>query len=813
METLDALDECTEIFCEIGNAPPGVKDEKLDEVKDEDTESDVDEKHPKKRRCGEIQESAEGAPAQQVVAVKKEPKVIAESTGPQHQPDKECHGCGRSRDSGKDWLRAGQSLAWGWPDGRGNYCKDCHTTWRTVYSSEHALATFGAWLKQPENRIPWWMHLIAYLTLKQDSISAGGGDAQIRASHICERAKVLRMFLNMLGIPAGGFVVDLLETEENSDAGSSSTPAPGESMDPRALVSVFAKEGPRLGVLRPLPLPEPGRSASLQGFARPSSDAFPDKPCSRGFFELFNVSLEDQKLLLRRLGAMPSGTDSASSAISLKARPEPLPKGATPTKLRSKFLTLQEEFKELAQVYATHEWELAKESRYSKLLNGLGAVLGQANRSGDESISQEALEWSKAADGAKSFAKANRESQKMKKENQESKRKDMLEPLNCLIPFLRTTLRLDIDIRLLALWFEVRFFSCFDSGEAGKRSVDSCLRCLVDMQAPSSFATAAKACEFSVKVWLRTIVQEAFAKNLDAVPAANVAEASELLLSDASSSICTMRDHFCDAGLAVATNMETYEALLKGAFAPENASSKLVDAALVEIKEPSFKPLNKSVEESPAGKVVLSKCALLLQQQAREVCAAAKLTRATSVLSDEHMPLIEMAEQTGDDTCSVRRFELLSEMKVCDSFGESLENVGECLRLWSSARVEEQAQELREWVEQLLTEVSCCHELLTVFLHAVLNSVGFETAGEGSQDAEELIAAGQGEVTGCNLDCIHRFQTRMLVLASMQQQVILRLTRHRSLGFEASTYDFELHVRTASNRSLGFKASTYDFEP
>ena len=61
-----------------------------------------------------------------------------------------CFGCGRLR-CAKCFRDPAVTITWGYPEGRGGLCQDCHSLWRTSVSQTHTLSFFASWLHNAEN--------------------------------------------------------------------------------------------------------------------------------------------------------------------------------------------------------------------------------------------------------------------------------------------------------------------------------------------------------------------------------------------------------------------------------------------------------------------------------------------------------------------------------------------------------------------------------------------------------------------------------------------------------------------------------------
>ena len=112
---------------------------------------------------------------------------------------KACYGCGREPGS-PDWFVPGEALKWA-AMGKGHYCKDCHTLWRTLYASSLNLVHFGVWLKEATNQTTFNLEVIAYCSLVFEGVDC------IRAARILERCNMIKFVFKLLGVPTGPFVV------------------------------------------------------------------------------------------------------------------------------------------------------------------------------------------------------------------------------------------------------------------------------------------------------------------------------------------------------------------------------------------------------------------------------------------------------------------------------------------------------------------------------------------------------------------------------------------------------------------------------
>ena len=68
--------------------------------------------------------------------------------------EKACYGCSRTFASGRDYIDPTNRVVWV-SSGRGHWCKDCWTAWRTCYSCDHSLPLFQRWLREEQNKREW----------------------------------------------------------------------------------------------------------------------------------------------------------------------------------------------------------------------------------------------------------------------------------------------------------------------------------------------------------------------------------------------------------------------------------------------------------------------------------------------------------------------------------------------------------------------------------------------------------------------------------------------------------------------------------
>ena len=128
---------------------------------------DVNQETPSKRRR-RLPPSGCIAPATDTSDIVKAPtgeESVAGQAGSnaEQTPErKSCPGCRRVLGESPDYVALGEVVVWALPNGRGAWCQNCHTLWRTCFRDRQALTWFAGWLTDdPAHREEWDWHLLA----------------------------------------------------------------------------------------------------------------------------------------------------------------------------------------------------------------------------------------------------------------------------------------------------------------------------------------------------------------------------------------------------------------------------------------------------------------------------------------------------------------------------------------------------------------------------------------------------------------------------------------------------------------------------
>jgi hypothetical protein len=116
--------------------------------------------------------------------VKFEEDAVGEKTQSQT-----CNGCARIKGSSVCFVNMDEFVQWpSGSSGRGLWCRDCHTTWRTYFSATHTLLFFSKWIRVERNFKDFEAALVAYLSIRAE----GGQDRRVTSAMISERLKMLQ---------------------------------------------------------------------------------------------------------------------------------------------------------------------------------------------------------------------------------------------------------------------------------------------------------------------------------------------------------------------------------------------------------------------------------------------------------------------------------------------------------------------------------------------------------------------------------------------------------------------------------------------
>ena len=126
----------------------------------------------------------------------------ASSSGKSNKASEPCKHCQRIAGISRDFLEKSKYVKWSTTTGRGWWCMDCYTVYRTVFDNEVALVRMPTWLNDQANRLKFSLCLVGYLALKKRAPGS-----RITQAAILQQVESFQFLSRMLCIPLGPSVV------------------------------------------------------------------------------------------------------------------------------------------------------------------------------------------------------------------------------------------------------------------------------------------------------------------------------------------------------------------------------------------------------------------------------------------------------------------------------------------------------------------------------------------------------------------------------------------------------------------------------
>jgi hypothetical protein len=622
---------------------------------------------------------------------------------------KACYGCGREPGQ-PDFFDPTECLKWA-AQGKGHYCKDCHGLWRTLYASSFSLAQFGHWLKSVSNKATFNLELVALCSLIFE------GAECVRTPKIVERVNVLKFTLKLLGIPTGAFVV--------AEIGLDDCIEPGQ-LDPRLLVTLLSKLGPRIGIL----VDPAGLDAAQTGLTiasrlpRPLGQHVPTIGESRKY--LHTLAPDDVAKINLLFGgevALPLVAVGSASAAP-----------TAPSALQGRLDGLKRLVKPLLEHFGRENWEAAKESQFTGFANKLAVLMTDANAEGDKVVSESCGKWRDAIVQGKLFVKLYREY--LRSNRKQAKLVETGVPLRHFLSFLREELAMMPIGRLELLMYQSLFFAPFESlncGDSGAQEIadkcahiSECLENIVDKGLAAVLThPAAHGPKFSAEVWLRSLLFQGVSQKLHRLSQAPLEEAEASLLGDLvdlHGSLKSLAAKSVTLG-GLVDDVIAVTAIVRGGGSSTHdlAASEIRDAVSTLNTAVRFDVLKVAFNGTELGKTLLSGCSVLLQLGAKDQAGVIKLNRALEILLEGSLPRATLAEDgtASDADATVSNFETVADMSVSEILGESFELFDEAIGLLSPSRLDELKPRVRKYLEALCEHLSFIDKCLCVFMRAL----------------------------------------------------------------------------------------------
>ena len=216
------------------------------------------------------------------------------------------------------------------------------------------------------------------------------GHQRINLAMVNDRLTSFNFALSIMCLPSTFSVVELIENFKDTVE---------EIFDPRLLLTVKTPDGNKLGMFRPV-----GHEPSDRHVQRPSQEGFPSALNGRAFlpveFEKDRLFLEDQFSVVAVIGD------------KLIVKPDP----ATPSKskLHHRLDSLISGVSEMLRQFRTAQWDLVKESGFTKYVTQITGAHVDAGNAGDEAVQMASEVWMIGLAKGKDFLRRHREFLKTK---------------------------------------------------------------------------------------------------------------------------------------------------------------------------------------------------------------------------------------------------------------------------------------------------------------------------------------------------------------------------------------------------------------
>lgn len=351
--------------------------------------------------------------------------------------NKSCFGCKRNKETGKSFMNPEEGVAW-LSGGRGNWCLDCHSLWRTHYSSDYTLPQLQQWLKVGQNQWEFDLALLAHLSL----ILEGAG--RITQGKVIERKRVFKFLLRALGIPAGPMIAMALGEVANMS---------GFKPDPNALITLrsgaSAESADRLGFL--VSAFAVRSSESFVPIVRPEVAGCPPALPSRSSV---GCSCDADHEQLINLFSSGGASTVPFGAIVKQEVTETTPKKGN--RYMNKFNAFVAQPSTIVAKFTSEAWVDVRESSLTKHLSSAHTLNDEVSQVGEKEVSDKCEAWISGLSGLKAFIKAHRDWGKSN--SKVVKFMEMLDPLDMFVEFMRKTMESIVAPTLGLLHLKLHFF-------------------------------------------------------------------------------------------------------------------------------------------------------------------------------------------------------------------------------------------------------------------------------------------------------------------------------------------------------------------
>lgn len=128
--------------------------------------------------------------------------VYSDDVGIELEQPRNCFGCWRNSVVGRCYMSPDAQIIWAQETGRGAWCRECYTIWRTVFRASVSQVVYEMQLEQdPKVRCDHWQYITALVTLRFES------HHRITKEMLETRKASICLAVRMMGVPFCPFVV------------------------------------------------------------------------------------------------------------------------------------------------------------------------------------------------------------------------------------------------------------------------------------------------------------------------------------------------------------------------------------------------------------------------------------------------------------------------------------------------------------------------------------------------------------------------------------------------------------------------------
>ena len=581
-----------------------------------------------------------------------------------------CRGCARTEAS-PSFVHGDATVEWSF-GGRGRWCSDCHTTWRTCYGHLGSLMTFNIWLSHLPNEQEFQMKLTAYISFLREGMS------RISRAHIDGRVEVLRWAFDFWGLPFGLARVHLL-----------GPPTSPPTVDPASFVQVVMPDGtPRVGHFKPVSNADAGQCMKDGATMLRRS-----QHTSAHWLSALNIQAIDGQDVAHVKAIMDADLDSEIVATTDMQGAKSDVVAVPFQKIIPAIVTAQ---RMVQATFGTSAWHAtAKESHFTPLIAKIGTVRAQASSDGDKSTLVETSAWIDGLTAGKTFMKLYRVFYKFRKDEQFMALKDSCK---CFLQFIKDA-KIEAHFSLSLIGYKLQFYN----GAANLGGllasttsfVEDGFACLLGANTPGG------ADNVDPEVWFREVFSQAVVIYLCSFSLDEMHDDADKIVEEFSTAMAVVKE--CSTKFKgildpVLADMDKLKVILEVGLGAKSTSASCLREALRVCQTSQQLPNIKQYLQNNGSSLLLA-ATDSLQQRAADDIAATKLVKAVKTLDEDGLISI-IPEGQPPHKFTVTNAESAFDLTSVQSCIESTTVFSEGLNFFSSpGQAEAHAALIVNWVK------------------------------------------------------------------------------------------------------------------